>query len=160
MDDYQLLIDKALKLISLRPRSKKEITGKLQFLGIKKGTPPKILEKVIQDLEDRGLINDREFILWWKEQRDTFRPKGTRLLKMELRNKGIDSRLIDEVLEESENIQSHEFELALSLAQKRASKIDYFPIKQQKEKIAGLLSRRGFSWEIIYKVIDTVLKKD
>ena len=159
-ESYQLLIDKALRFLSFRSRSKYEVATKLKQFAIKKGIPEKIVQQVIIDLEEKNLLNDRDFILWWKEQRDTFRPKGTRLLKMELRNKGVDSRLIDEVLEVSENPKTSEFELALSLAQKRVPKIAHLPVNKQKEKIGSLLARRGFKWEIIYKVIDTIIKKD
>ncbi|OGG15109.1 hypothetical protein A2773_04430 [Candidatus Gottesmanbacteria bacterium RIFCSPHIGHO2_01_FULL_39_10] len=159
-ESYQLLIDKALRFLSFRSRSKYEVATKLKQFAIKKGISEKIVQQVVIDLEEKNLLNDKDFILWWKEQRDTFRPKGIRLLKMELRNKGVDSRLIDEVLKEAENPHTNEFELALSLAQKKVSRISSLPKIQQKEKIASLLSRRGFTWEIIYEVIDTVLKKD
>ena len=159
-ESYQLLIDKALRFLSFRSRSKYEVATKLKQFAIKKGISEKIVQQVVIDLEEKNLLNDKDFILWWKEQRDTFRPKGIRLLKMELRNKGVDSRLIDEVLKEAENPHTNEFELALSLAQKKVSRISSLPKIQQKEKIASLLSRRGFTWKIIYEVIDTVLKKD
>lgn len=158
-DSYQLLIDKALKLLSFRPRTKKEITTRLHGLVLKKGITNKVLDKVILDLEEKNLINDREFVSWWITQRETFRPKGTRLLKIELRQKGIDSNIIEEVLEERQS-GPNQFEQALALAQKRYTKISSLPTLKVKEKIVGLLGRRGFSYDIIYEVIDTLFKKD
>ncbi|MBI4067221.1 regulatory protein RecX, partial [Candidatus Gottesmanbacteria bacterium] len=148
-----------LKLLSFRPRTKKEITTRLHGLVLKKGITNKVLDKVILDLEEKNLINDREFVSWWITQRETFRPKGTRLLKIELRQKGIDSNIIEEVLEERQS-GPNQFEQALALAQKRYTKISSLPTLKVKEKIVGLLGRRGFSYDIIYEVIDTLFKKD
>lgn len=160
MDEYQLLIDKALKFLSFRPRTKKEMISKLQQLVIKRGIPQAILDKVILDLEQKNLINDKEFATWWINQRDTFRPKGRKLIKIELRNKGIEKEIIDEVLEEEENPKSHEFEMALTLAQKRISRLSSYSKEKVEEKITALLLRRGFNWEVVHKVIDTITKKD
>lgn len=160
MDDYQLLIDKALKFLSFRPRTKKEMVSKLQNIVIKRGISQAILDKVILDLEQKNLINDKEFVTWWINQRDTFRPKGRKLIKIELRNKGIEKEIIDEVLEEEENPKSHEFEMALTLAQKRISRLSSYSKEKVEEKITALLSRRGFNWEVVHKVIDTITKKD
>jgi regulatory protein len=158
--DYQLLIDKALKLLSFRPRSKKEIQGRLEQLAIKKGISSKLVQKAIYDLEEKRLIDDKEFIKWWITQRETFRPKGQRLIKMELRNKGIETKTIDEVFEEKNKSGSNEFELALTLAQKRYQKFANLPKEELKSKLAALLGRRGFNWDTIYEVIDTILKKE
>ena len=160
MDQYQLLIDKALKFLSFRPRSKKEIIIKLQPYALKRSIPSQILDRVISDLEQRNLINDKEFTQWWIAQREAFRPKGDRLLKIELRQKGIENSIIAEILDNARKLGSTEFEQALTLAQKRYIKISQLPEYKIKEKITGLLGRRGFAYETIYKVIDTIIKKD
>lgn len=158
-ESYHLLIDRALKLLSFRPRSKKEIYLRLNQLALKKGISHKTIDKVMLDLEEKNLINDKEFSKWWIDQRDTFRPKGKRLLKIELRNKGISSETIETITQQQNITSSHEFELALSLAQKKISKLPKLPPLKLKEKISNHLLSRGFSWDTISEVIDTLLKK-
>ena len=102
-EHYQLLIDKALKLLSIRPRSEKELYGKLFQFSFKRKISQKTIEKVISDLKDRKLIDDKNFISWWVDQRDTFRPKGERVLKVELRQKGVATADIEEFFESSED---------------------------------------------------------
>lgn len=157
---YQTLIDKALKLLSYRPRTKKEISGRIMQLAIKKGIPAKLVDKAILDLEERKLIDDEEFVRWWINQRDTFRPKGIRLIKMELRHQGIDTETIESILEEKNHNTSHEFELALSLAQKKLSRLKSLPKEELRAKLTAFLGRRGFDFETIYDVIDSLYKKE
>lgn len=162
MDDknYQLLIDKALKLLSFRPRSKKEIYIRLSQLAQKKGITHKILDKVILDLEEKNFINDDDFVKWWIEQRDSFRPKGKRVLKQELKNKGIEPKTIDKIFAEQNITSTHELELALFLARKKLGKLPKLPENMLKKKITNHLISRGFSWDIISEAVDTTCKKE
>lgn len=158
-ESYQLILDKALRLLSFRPRTKKEIRGKLSQMAIKRGIHNDVIDKVLQDLIENKLIDDREFVRWWMTQRDTFRPKGKRLIKIELRNKGVEKEIIDEIVVQKENSRSHEFEMAFSVAQKKLKLYQHLPLLKLKEKLSSHLARRGFDWDTIYAVIDTVIKK-
>ena len=40
------------------------------------------------------------FAEYWKENRNYFRPRGQRMIKMELRRKGLNSQVIDETVED------------------------------------------------------------
>ena len=44
---------------------------------------------MVDRLEARGLIDDAQFAAYWVEQRQTFRPRGSRALRFELRAKGV-----------------------------------------------------------------------
>ncbi len=159
-ENYQLLIDKALKFLSFRPRSKYEISRKLQQLASQKNISLQLVDKVVSDLELKNLINDKEFINWWREQRDEFRPKGKKLLKIELRQKGIDGKIVDEVLNTEGRESHHEFFLAFTIAQKRLSRLSNLSPDDIKNKLTSFLARRGFDWETINQVIDTIFKKE
>ncbi|MBI2611277.1 regulatory protein RecX [Candidatus Gottesmanbacteria bacterium] len=158
-DQYQLLIDKALKLLSIRPRSQKELYGKLFQYSFKRGIAKKTIDKVITDLEERKLVSDKAFISWWVDQRDTFRPKGKMLLKQELRQKGIATADIEEFFSVNKLYRS-EFEKALTVAQKKLNLYKNLPKVELKQKLEGALARRGFDWDTIYDVIDTMIKKE
>jgi regulatory protein len=160
MDDekYQKLKDYALRLLSFRPRTVKEIESKLLQFSIKKGIQRELIDKTIKDLSCRNLINDEQFVIWWVEQRQSFKPKGIRAIKIELIQKGIDRKLIDNVLLKYKTKDS-EFETAARIVDKKISSYRNLSYMEKKTKIANFLLRRGFDWDVIYKVIDSILRK-
>lgn len=158
-ESYQVLIDKALKLLSFRPRSKKELYGKLFQYSVKRGIGKKTIEKVLTDLEEKKLVDDKAFVEWWVDQRDTFRPKAKRVLKDELRQKGIEKEDLDSFFENPDSGRG-EYEKALALAQKRYPRVEKLDKREAREKLGAYLARRGFDWSIIGTIIDTLEKKD
>lgn len=157
-EQYQKLKDYALKLLSFRPRSISELRLKLKFFSQKKGISPDLTDKLIEELGSLKLVNDKEFVRWWTEQRRTFNPKGARVIKMELLQKGISGELIDELLDVPEK-NLDDFKLAMQVVGKKILQFKNLEKRAQKKKISDLLLRKGFSWEIIYRVIDSVFKK-
>ena len=143
---FERLFPKVVKFISLRPRSQKEI---LAYLA-KKSSSQKIRDKAFQELTNLGLIDDQAFVHWWIDQRNTFRPKGKRALMMELRQKGIDCDLSETVI----NQEVDEKKLAKGLVLKKRKFWERLPLEKQKEKLAGFLARRGFSWATIEAILD------
>lgn len=158
-ENYQKLRDYGLKVLSFRPRTAKEIRGKLFQYSIKRGISAKILDQVLADLISQNFVNDEDFVRWWKDQRQSFRPKGLRLIKMELMQKGIDKETIDKVLSEDIEETTSEYDLALKVINKKIQYFQNLSREKTKIKIKDLLLRRGFDWEVIYKVIDSLVNK-
>lgn len=158
-DKYQKLRDYALKLLSYRPRSRQEIRGKLIQYSLKRSISSSLIEKLIDDLTDLRFIDDTGFAKWWIEQRQTFRPKGERALKIELKNKGIDKEIVEGIFAQEGVSKSRELENALTIAQKKFPLYKNLPAEKIKIRLSGVLARRGFTWEVIYQVIDELLKK-
>lgn len=157
-ENYQKLRDYALKLLSIRPRSKEEIKGRLLWFSEKKGIPNKFVEKLIEELVFHNFLNDEEFANWWVEQRCSFRPKGQRAIRLELLEKKVDKEIIDRVLKRKKK-ESSEFELAQKLVRKKTSLYKNEAPEIKKRKITSLLLRRGFDWETVKEVIDSQIKK-
>lgn len=132
-EQYEKSMNAAIRFLSYRPRSKKEIVDFLK----KKKAEVEIREKVIERLTEFGYIDDEKFAAWWIEQRSTFRPKGKKLLELELRAKGV-------------NVETHVDEVELA---KRA--IEKKRHSWEKEKLYNFLFRRGFS----SSVIDDILRE-
>lgn len=150
--DFPKLLERVLKFLSIRPRSRQEI---LNYLRKKIPQDEVLREKVLKEAESLDLIDDRDFAVWWVEQRMTFRPKGKRALFFELKQKGLEKNLIEEVLNE----KIDELSLAKPLAEKKWLSLKKLPPMVGQQKLVGFLSRRGFSWEVIKKVLDRVGKK-
>lgn len=135
-DVEEKLYDRALRFLSYRPRSEKELSDYLQ----KKGAVAKMVFKIRRRLRKRNLLNDRDFAVWWVRQRSQFRPKGRHGLWWELKQKGISEEIIDEALFSEEK--------ELVLAKKAIGKR-----KRERQKMVGFLSRRGFSWAVIKQAL-------
>lgn len=153
--DFEGFYNKALKFLSYRPRSEKEIRDNLR----KKKASDSIIDLIIKKLQEQKFLNDREFAKWWIEQRTLVKPTGKRLIKIELSKKGIDKDLIDEIFDNVENLVQNELELARKLVQRKINK--YKGLDRQKiyRRLGGFLSRRGFDYDTIKKAIDEFTSK-
>ena len=136
-----------LKLISRRIRSEEEICKKL----LKKFNE-NVVKNIITRLKKENLINDEKFAMAFIHTREALKPKGRKVLFLELRQKGIDKDLINKILEKEYN-QEKEFELAKKAAKGRIERYKNLPEKKAEQKIISFLLRRGFSWSVIKKVI-------
>ncbi len=138
--------NQALMLISRRPRSIKEISDYL----VRKEIGEQIVTMIVEKLANKNFLNDEDFARWFVEQRLAFRPKGKRMLQLELRQKGIDNEIIEKVLGEAVTSKS-EFKQALTIACKKVRPGSVFDL-DLKKKLYGFLGRRGFSWDTIEAV--------
>lgn len=146
--DFQRYYDKAVNLISFRPRSEKEIAV---FLSKKIPASPArktVSSRIIAKLKQNGYLNDAEFIDWWLDQRQTFRPRSKRFLKAELLQKGIDADLIEQKL--SGLNQQTQIEAARKLIEKKP---------RDRKKLTAYLYRYGFDWETIRQALAQIDKK-
>ena len=129
----------AIRLLSYRPRSEAEIRTRLsqRFDG-------EIIDGVILRLREGQMVDDTAFALYWIEEREYFSPRGKRLLKVELTRKGIDSEVIDEVLD---GIDDNEY--AYRAAQKKGRSLIKEDCETFKRKLGSFLIRRGFGYETV-----------
>lgn len=157
-ENYQKLRDYALKLLSIRPRSQAEIKKKLLSFSIKWDISENLVEELILDLKRENLINDEEFALWWKDQRSRSNPKGKYAIKFELIQKGVEREIIDKVLS-NRGDQEAEFEKAQKLAAKKLPRYRQLKKREIKTKLSNCLFRRGFDWDTVLRVVDSLLQK-
>lgn len=135
----------ALRFVSYRPRSEYEVRTHLR----RKSFEDDVVDHVVEYLTALDFIDDLAFANYWVEQRETFRPRSRFALSQELRQKGISRELIDSALEEVD-----ESAAARRAVQKRAYHWAGLPEQAYKEKMAGYLQRRGFSYELIRETIE------
>jgi regulatory protein len=140
-DEQARAFEGALAFLSYRPRSEREVRERLQ----KKDVPPPILESVIERLRRLRLVDDQEFARYWVEQRQTHRPRGVRLLRQELRQKGVDADTTTDVLEQSEEAEDP-VEAACRAAQRKAAALRSSDSREFQQKLGQFLLRRGFDY--------------
>lgn len=138
--------DKALRFAMTRPRSLKEVKDYFNRREIDNSLHQNIIDKLIK-LE---LLDDLKFTQWWVRQRLEFKHKSKKDITFELRQKGIDSNLIKNVLDDSE---IDEVKIAKELVAKKLYKWQKYDEKVRRQKISHYLVGKGFSWDVITQVI-------
>lgn len=152
----EVFYTKALKFLSRRPRSEYEIRENLK----KKHVPEDQIALILSRLREQKFVNDYDFAKWWVEQRTQFRPKGWRVLSLELQQKGISKEILKSIHEEMTFDNEHsEKVLAMKILQKKMEKYKGLSRQELYQKLGGFLARRGFSLDIIKACIDDVLRK-
>jgi regulatory protein len=143
-DRYQRCLTLALRLLAVRPRSEEEIRQRLQ----KRGFESEYREKAIARLKERGLVDDIAFARFWKDNRQTFRPRSRRLTALELRRKGLDSAAIEPVVGEIDDGDS-----AYRAALVRARRLPPSDYEAFRRRLGEYLVRRGFDYETIQQTV-------
>jgi len=155
MDEFEKYLNSALRYLSFRPRSEKEVVDKLK----EKKAPSEIIDRIVLQLKDHKFLNDEDFARWFIEQRLRFKPKGIRIIKMELKQKGINQEIIDEAIanlssDEESEVPSSDLESARKLVEKKLPKYRDLDKQIIYQKLGSFLARRGFNWDVIKKSID------
>ena len=141
-------LETALRLISYRPRSEMELRARLS-----RSFDGETIDGVVLKLKLRQMIDDVAFAEFWRDGRESFSPRSKRLIKWELKRKGIHSEVADEVLEAIDDEES-----AYRAAERRASILerDYEVFKR---KLGAFLTRRGFSYEVTYRTVERLWRE-
>lgn len=122
------------------------------------------VDSVMQQLTSLGLLNDERFARDWVRWRDRTHASGAQLLRYELQEKGIDEELVSQVLVARETPEwreeigvdlhdSTDLSLARDLVRRRRQRMTAIDAEKQKQRLLGLLTRRGFSPGVAYKAI-------
>lgn len=124
-----------LHFLSFRPRSTKEVTDFLVY----KEFDRQLIESLIQEFTETGLVDDLKFATWWTDSRIHAADTGPRLVEAQLRAKGVSPDVIKQAL--------HRDWLATTLAAvKRQIQKNHLvnPTREEQQKLMGALVRRGF----------------
>lgn len=144
---YRHALDRAVAYLAARARSKREVEQKLLQAGYR----PCTVEMVLYKLEKERILDDADFARQWVEARSNHRLGRSRIAQ-ELRRKGISADEAEEALSAIED--EDQLSGALVLAQKAAARIK--PGEDPRKsvnRIAAMLARRGYSWDIAKEAI-------
>jgi regulatory protein len=147
----------AFRYLGYSARSQAEIRARL----VRDGFAVEVIEQVVAELVAGDYLDDAEFARHWIDDRADRKRYGRTRLKAELSRKGIDRDTADEALEAIGS--DDEFRRALQAAEPRwaridAAKLDSAALQKEKQRIAGFLTRRGFGWDTIKKVLAALLE--
>ena len=149
----QRAVDRALNYLSYRPRSREEVRRYLR----RKETPPEIIESALARLDRLDFVNDRTFAGFWIQSREQFSPRGARALKNELRMKGVERDVVDELVNDEQDE-----ERALRAGRKKATTLLHTPdidYATFRNRLGSFLQRRGFGYQIVTKTVRELWKE-
>jgi regulatory protein len=149
----QRAVDRALNYLSYRPRSREEVRRYLR----RKETPPEIIEAALARLDRLDFVNDRTFAGFWIESREQFSPRGARALKNELRMKGVERDVVDEMVNDEQDE-----ERALRAGRKKAIVLANAPnidFATFRNRLGSFLQRRGFGYQVTARTVRALWKE-
>jgi regulatory protein len=135
------LHDRALGLLAVRPRSRRELQARL----LRAGFPAEEVDEEIERLVSVGLLDDERFAVEFAVHEIERRRAGRRAVSTALWAKGIDRGTIERVLGE---VHSDEGERAARLAADRARGLRGFPPDVAFRRLVSFLVRRGYEPEV------------
>ncbi len=143
---------RALNFLSYRPRSSKEIRDKL----VRDEFPDSVVHRVLERLQKEGQINDADFASLWVESRTHSRPKGARVLRQELRIKGVEAETIAHSLPDDEQERLN----ALEAVRPQMHKWNGLDERAQRDKAIAFLQRRGFGFGAALSALRALAEED
>ena len=135
--------EKALNIISYRPRTKKELKDKM-----KDKFNEDSIDSVIDRMEESGLLNDEEYAKNYAYYLYQNKGYAVKRIKYELMHKGIDSEIISNVLENEEFDEESNLEKIIEKKNMRNIQDD-----KEKRRVLSYLQRLGYSWDKINSVL-------
>ncbi|HNT29355.1 MAG TPA: regulatory protein RecX [bacterium] len=149
----QELRDKAYAYLARRSQSEAELRRKLSIAAGAVQQPEEtvaaVIDAVITSLKAKKYLDDRAFSDDWVASRIAHKPRGSLLLRAELRAKGVDASVINEVLEARLPPEA-EKKLASQQIRKKDPKNTLSAIKKHR-----YLENKGYPYEVIRAVIHT-----
>jgi regulatory protein len=143
--DFEKARESAIKFVSLKISCKQDVRRRLERYKFSHV----IIDKVIDHLKSLGYINDELYAYKFINDRMKLNPKAKRMLEYELIRKGISGDEISKALN-SIDIDDETTARNLLKRKQRTYKSDDPGVRK---KASSFLKQRGFSYEIIYKVI-------
>lgn len=133
----------ALAYVARRMRSE----GELHDYFRRKQYAPELGEQLLAKLRRLRFVDDAEFARRWVENRRRLKATSTKKLRLELRQKKVNSEVIQTVLAEDE---TDERQLLRDLVEKKRKISRY----QDDQKLMMYLARQGFTYDDIKHAID------
>ena len=138
-----------LRLLTVRARTRAELEAQLT----KRGYPDDVSAAVLDRLAEVGLIDDADFAEQWVRSRRVNAGKGKRALVTELRNKGVDNAVIDEVLADVDAGAERQRAAELIRTRLRRERLTDEDEPKVMRRLVAMLARRGYGQAMAFDVV-------
>jgi SOS response regulatory protein OraA/RecX len=146
---YRHALDHAVKYLTGRARSRKEVETKLRLYGY----PDETVKMALYKLEKTGVLNDSEFARHWTQARCE-KGLGKKNIARDLRQKGITLETAEAALKDVDEAQ--QLYKARQLVEKWRPRYLKEESRDAARKLMQALIRRGYDWEISKTAVDFV----
>jgi len=143
-DLFKSCFKAALHYLGYRPRSEAEVKNMLH----RRGFSSEIVDKVVIRLKELRQIDDVAFAYYWRANRLSFRPRSGRLIKLELRQKGVDTEIANEIVGDLDDENA-----AYAAGLKKAHVLSDLDYNEFCRRLSGHLRRRGFNYATISSAV-------
>lgn len=143
-NDARLCREQAVKYLAMRPHSRAELERKLR----RRGHANEVIQTVLDDLSRKKFLDDFAFARAKAESAAAHRHQGRHRIRAELRRCGVDGEVarkaLDEVFADRDSLA-----IARTLVEKHKARLKRLEPQVARRRLAGLLQRRGFDYEVI-----------
>jgi len=161
-EELAKLLELATNYLSYRPRSEKEVIDYLvkkiasrENIKFNQAKESALIPLAVKKLKKYKYLDDNAFAKWWLESRLRSRPKSLRQIKIELKQKGIESETLESISPQSLN----EVEIAKKALAKKVKRWQTLSPIDFKKKVYQYLLSRGFDYETVREVFAFFNKK-
>jgi len=150
-DSLEIAYQRALRYIQYKPRTHYEVRKKLLELGFS----AEIIEDISAKLKSNHLVDDEAYVESWIHKRTTLKPRSQKMIRYELKRKGVDESVIFGGLEQAPS----DHLLAMQLGEKYLKRYTKLDDAEFKKKMFGVFQRKAFSYEVSKDVIEQLIDK-
>lgn len=148
-DEVRKAYNKAIHFLSYRMRSEHEVKQKLLQTDFGEA----VILEAIRKLYEHGFLNDEHFTKALVATQKKNSKKGPAAIRQELKKKGIEKDLQEEVL--AAYTEEEQLTIARRLTEKIINQNEAKTPSQVKQKIQDMLQRKGYNFTIISQAIDS-----
>lgn len=148
-DRFMRCVHQALRYLARRPHLQAELRRKLR----QKQYEPAVIERTVRYLAEKKYLSDTDFIKRFIADEKQLKKSGPLRIRAKLFEKGAQREAIDDLLEQyysEEEIENN----ARALVQKKSNSLEKLPAAEARTKIIAYLKNKGFSWDVIRKVVN------
>ncbi|HET7869819.1 MAG TPA: regulatory protein RecX [Actinomycetota bacterium] len=145
--------DRALRLLAVRPRSRREMESRLRSAGFDAETVAEELAR----LEEVGLVDDERFAQEFAEQALGRRLSGRRAVASSLAARGVSRPAIELALQD---VEVDDDVRAAELARSRASRLRGLAPEVAYRRLVSFLARRGYEGAVARRAAASALRPE
>lgn len=149
-DETSKTINYCLNRLSYRQRSEHELRNSM----IRKGYTDENIDIAIDYCKEHGYVDDFKFAESFVQDKTDLNKYGPERIKYDLMLKGVSRQIIDEVLVVDKDEQ---LEMVRDIASKKMRTYRNDSKRDIYRKLSGFLQRKGFTYDVISKVVNEVL---
>lgn len=150
----QKTYDRALRLLSFRARSAKELEKRL----IEKGEPRDQVDRVIARLSSSGLLDDARFAEAKARSGIVGKARSRRRIEQDLARKGVARDVADAAIRQvMADEGTDEAAVAERAARKKLRSLSRLDAAEQRRKLYAFLARQGYAPDVVRRVLGAVL---